>query len=64
MAISIFANEKSTSLSKAIAPKTAELKSAEKKVKSDDTTLLKTFELTNERRYTLSDRSAGSIYIR
>lgn len=31
-------------------------------MKSDDTTLLKKFEYENERRYTLSDRSAGSIY--
>ncbi len=59
-AISIFSAEKSTSLFKAMETKTAELKAAEKKVKSDDTTYLRKFE--NERRYTLSDRSAGSIY--
>jgi hypothetical protein len=59
-AISLFAAEKSTSLSKAQETRTTELKAAEKKVKSDDTTMLRKFE--NERRYTLSERSAGSIY--
>lgn len=59
-AISIFSAEKSTSLFKAMETKTAEVKAAEKKVKSDDTTYLRKFE--NERRYTLSERSAGSIY--
>jgi len=34
----------------------------EKKIKSDDSTLLKKFEFENEKRYTLSERSAGSIY--
>ena len=59
-AISLFSTDKTTSLFKAIEARNAELKSTEKKVKSGDTTLLKKFE--NERRYTLSDRSAGSIY--
>lgn len=61
-AISMFAGEKTTSLSKAIEVRTAEQKITEKKVKSDDSTLLKKFEIENERRYTLSERSAGSIY--
>jgi hypothetical protein len=60
--ISVFAGEKSTSLAKAIETRTAEQKLVEKKIKSDDTTLLKKFEIENERRYTLSERSAGSIY--
>jgi len=60
--ISIFAGEKTTSLAKAIAVKNAELKASEKKIKSDDTTLLKKYEYESERRYSLSDRSAGSIY--
>jgi hypothetical protein len=59
-AISIFAGEKTTSLFKAIEIRTAEQKSIEKKMKSDDTTLLKKFE--NERRQTLSEQSSGSIY--
>jgi hypothetical protein len=59
-AVSLFAGEKTTSLAKAIETRTAELKITEKKIKSDDTTLLKKFE--NERRNTLSERSAGSIY--
>ncbi len=59
-AISVFAGDKTTSLAKAIEKRTAELKITEKKVKSDDTTLLKKYE--DEKRYTLSDRSAGSIY--
>lgn len=61
-AMSVFAGEKTTSLAKAIETRTAELKAAEKKIKSDDTTLLKKFEYETERRYSLSDRSAGSIY--
>jgi hypothetical protein len=61
-AISIFAGEKTTSLSKAIETKSAEQKVTEKKIKSDDSTLLKKFEYENERRYSLSERSAGSIY--
>ena len=61
-AIALFSGEKTTSLAKAIDLKAAELKPGEKKVKSDDSTLLKKFELENERRYTLSERSAGSIY--
>ena len=60
--ISLFAGEKTTSLSKSIETRTAEQKLAEKKIKSDDSTLLKKFELENESRYTLSERSAGSIY--
>jgi len=61
-AISIFAGEKTTSLAKSIETKSDELKVSEKKVKSDDTTLLKRYEYENDRRYSLSDRSAGSIY--
>ncbi len=59
-AISVFASEKSTSLFKAIETRNAEQKEAEKKEKSDDLSLLKKFE--DERRYMLSERSAGSIY--
>ena len=61
-AVSVFAGVKTTSLAKAIETRTAEQKAIEKKVKSDDTTLLKRYELQNERRYSLSERSAGSIY--
>jgi hypothetical protein len=61
-AISVFSGEKSTSLAKAIETRTAEQKLAEKKIKSDDTTLLKKYEYESERRYSLSERSAGSIY--
>jgi Zinc carboxypeptidase len=60
--MSVFAGEKSTALAKAIETRTAEQKLAEKKVKSDDSTLLKKYDLSVERRYTLTDRSAGSIY--
>ena len=42
--------------------KAAEDKAAEKKEKSTDPKLLKKFELESERRYSLSERSAGSIY--
>ena len=57
---SLFSGVKTTALAKAIETRTAEQKIAEKKEKSDDTTLLRKFE--NERRYTLSERSASSIY--
>jgi hypothetical protein len=60
--ISLFAGEKTTALAKAIETRSAEQKLTEKKIKSDDSTLLKKFEFENEKRYTLSDRSAGSIY--
>lgn len=60
--ISLFAGEKNTALAKAIETRNAELKLTEKKIRSDDTSLLKKFEYVNERRYTLSERSAGSIY--
>jgi hypothetical protein len=60
--IAVFSGEKSTSLEKAIETRTAEQKASEKKIKSDDSTLLKKFEIENERRYALSERSAGSIY--
>lgn len=60
--ISVFSGEKTTSMAKAIDTRTAEQKAVEKKIKSDDTTLLKKFEYENERRYSLSERSAGSIY--
>jgi hypothetical protein len=61
-ALSVFAGVKTSSLAKAIETRTAEQKAIEKKIKSDDTTLLKKFEYQNERRYSLSERSAGSIY--
>jgi hypothetical protein len=61
-AVSMFAGEKMTSLASAIETRNTEQKSVEKKIKSDDTTLLKKYEYDNERRYSLSDRSAGSIY--
>jgi hypothetical protein len=57
---SIFSGEKTTALSKAVETRTTEQKAAEKKEKSDDPALLRKFE--SERRYTLSERSAGSIY--
>ena len=47
---------------KQLRPELQNRKLAEKKIKSDDTTLLKKFEYENERRYNLSERSAGSIY--
>ncbi len=59
-AISLFASDKTTALFKANETRTAEQKAAEKKIKSDDTTLLKKYE--DERRHPLSERSAGSIY--
>lgn len=59
-AIQLFADEKGTALNKAIEARTAEEKAAEKKLKSDDTTLLRKF--GDERRYMISERSAGSIY--
>ncbi len=59
-AISVFASDKSTSLYKAIETRKAEQKAAEKKEKSDDLSNLKKF--SDERRYMLSERSAGSIY--
>lgn len=61
-AISVFSGEKSTSLAKAIEKRSAELKATEKKITSDDTTLLRKYEYETERRYTLSERSASSIY--
>jgi hypothetical protein len=57
---SLFSADKTTALAKAIETRTAEQKIAEKKEKSDDPELLRKFE--SERRYTLSERSAGSIY--
>jgi hypothetical protein len=60
--ISLFAGEKTTSLAKAIETRTTEQKAAEKKIKSDDSTLLRKYDLSIERRYSLTDRSAGSIY--
>ena len=60
--ISLFAGEKTSSLAKAIETRTAEQKLVEKKIKSDDSTLLKKYDLAMERRYTLTERSAGSIY--
>lgn len=60
--LSLFASEKTTALGKAMETRTAELKAAEKKIKSDDTSYLKKYELNIDRRYSLSERSAGSIY--
>jgi hypothetical protein len=59
--ISIFSGEKSTALAKAVEAKKAEDKTAEKKVKSDDSTLLKKYEYIIDRRYSLTDKSTGSI---
>ncbi len=59
--ISVFSGEKSTALAKAVEIKKAEEKAAEKKVKSDDSTLLKKYEYTIDRRYSLADKSTGSI---
>ncbi|NSW93117.1 MAG: zinc carboxypeptidase [Bacteroidales bacterium] len=59
-AVSVFASDKNTALFKAVETRNAELKSQEKKIRSDDTTLLKKYE--DERRHLLSERSAGSIY--
>jgi hypothetical protein len=61
-AISVFTGEKTTALAKAIETRTAEQKLTEKKIKSDDSTLLKKFEYENDKRYSLSERSVGSIY--
>lgn len=61
-AISVFSGNKTTALYKATEAKNAELKAAEKKLKTDDTTFLKKYEYTSENRYTVSTRSAGSIY--
>lgn len=61
-AVSLFSEDKTTALSKAIETRAAELKLTEKKIKSDDTTLLKKFETEIDRRYSLSERSAGGIY--
>lgn len=59
-AVTLFATDKNTALFKAVETRNAELKSLEKKIRSDDTTLLRRF--ADERRYQLSERSAGSIY--
>jgi hypothetical protein len=59
-ACSLFASEKTTALAKAIEARNTEQKSSEKKEKSDDPALLRKYE--SERRYMLSERSAGSIY--
>jgi hypothetical protein len=59
-AASLFTSEKTTALAKAIEARATEQKGTEKKEKSDDPALLRKFE--SERRYTLSERSAGSIY--
>jgi len=62
-AVSVFSGEKTTSLAKAIETRVAEQKLTEKKVKSDDSTLLKKYEIESERRYVQSERSAGGIYM-
>jgi hypothetical protein len=59
---SIFARGKTTALNKAVEMRNAEIKAAEKKEKSDDPKLLKKYEYEIEKRYGLSERSAGSIY--
>lgn len=59
-AISVFASEKSTALFKAQEMRSLELKALEKKERSDDTLLLRKFDI--DRRNMLSERSAGSIY--
>jgi len=59
---SIFSRDKSTALNKAVELRNAETKAAEKKDRSDDPKLLKKYEYEVERRYGLSERSAGSIY--
>lgn len=59
-AISIFASEKSTSLHKDTEARKAEQKAAADREKSDARLLLRRYE--DERRYLLSEKSAGSIY--
>lgn len=59
-AISLFAGDKSTKLFNAVELRKKEEASDEKKIKSDDTTLLKKYE--NMRRESLNSRSANSIY--
>jgi hypothetical protein len=59
-AISLFSSDKSTLLFKAVEMRNEEQKTADKKVKSDDTSLLRKYE--DRERIPLSDRSAGSIY--
>jgi hypothetical protein len=61
-AASVFISSKTSSLGKAMETKSAEDKASEKKIKSDDSTLLKKYEYTIESRYSISNRSAGSIY--
>ncbi len=59
-AVSMFAADKNTALFKAVELRNNEQKASGKKEKSDDPSLLKKFE--DERRYSLSERSAGGIY--
>lgn len=59
-AISLFAGEKTTKLFEAIELRKKEESASEKKIKSDDPSLLKTFE--NQRRESINTRSASSIY--
>lgn len=61
-AVSIFAGIPSTSLASGIKKRASELKTTEKKTRSDDTTLLKKYEYETDRRYSLENRSEGSIY--
>ena len=56
----MFASDKSTKLYEAVEKQKKEKSDSEKKVKTDDPSLLKTFE--NQRRDQLSSRSASSIY--
>jgi len=57
---SLFSSEKTTALAKAVETRTTEQKALEKKEKSDDTTLLRKYEI--QRRYSISEGSPGSIY--
>ncbi|HKK43765.1 MAG TPA: M14 family zinc carboxypeptidase [Bacteroidales bacterium] len=61
-AVTIFAGEKGTALASAVKKRGSELKASEKKTRSDDTTLLKKYEYETDRRYSLANRSEGSIY--
>lgn len=59
-AITMFAEEKSTNLFKAVEARKKEQEADKEKIKSDDPSHLKKFE--NQRRERLKGRSAGSIY--
>jgi len=59
-AASAFATAKTTALNKAVEAKKAEDKKEDKKIKTDDPSLLKKYE--DQRRHSLTSRSASSIY--